>query len=138
MSDASWWYWDEIEVIASDVVMFARTFDYVFTTGGVGPTHDDVTIEAIAHGRQWRWSFTPTARMPCCSSTGPSVPCSTGEDGQCASRCSTPHGAEPAHPRPAHRLSLTFSRAFRNSSGASSIASRSAFVSCPITSAWCM
>ena len=44
---------DEIEVIASDVVMFARVFNYVFTTGGVGPTHDDVTIEAIAHGLQW-------------------------------------------------------------------------------------
>ena len=43
---------DEIAVIAADVATFARTFDYAFTTGGVGPTHDDVTIEAIAHGLQ--------------------------------------------------------------------------------------
>ena len=43
---------DDIEVIASDVLTLARTYDYVFTTGGVGPTHDDVTIEAIAHGLQ--------------------------------------------------------------------------------------
>jgi molybdenum cofactor synthesis domain-containing protein len=45
---------DEIAIIASDVVMFTQTFDYVFTTGGVGPTHDDVTIEAIAQGLQRR------------------------------------------------------------------------------------
>jgi FAD synthetase len=43
---------DEIAVIAADVATFSRSFDYVFTTGGVGPTHDDVTIEAIAQGLQ--------------------------------------------------------------------------------------
>ena len=43
---------DDIAIIASDVITFSRAFDYVFTTGGVGPTHDDVTIEAIAHGLQ--------------------------------------------------------------------------------------
>ena len=43
---------DEIAVIAADVATFSRTFDYVFTTGGVGPTHDDVTVEAIARGLQ--------------------------------------------------------------------------------------
>lgn len=43
---------DDIDVIANDVVTFAQAYDYVFTTGGVGPTHDDVTIEAIAYGLQ--------------------------------------------------------------------------------------
>jgi FAD synthetase len=43
---------DEITVIAADVATFSHTFDYVFTTGGVGPTHDDVTIEAVARGLQ--------------------------------------------------------------------------------------
>ena len=50
---------DDIAVIASDVMTFSRTFDYVFTTGGVGPTHDDVTIEAIAQGLQRRLVIHP-------------------------------------------------------------------------------
>jgi FAD synthetase len=41
---------DDVEVIAAEVAAFTRQFDYVFTTGGVGPTHDDVTIEAVARG----------------------------------------------------------------------------------------
>lgn len=41
---------DDVEVIASHVASFASDFDYVLTTGGVGPTHDDVTIAAVARG----------------------------------------------------------------------------------------
>ena len=41
---------DEIELIGREVAEFSRRFDLVFTTGGVGPTHDDVTIDGIAHG----------------------------------------------------------------------------------------
>jgi len=41
---------DVIELIGHEVAAFSRRFDFVFTTGGVGPTHDDVTIEGIAHG----------------------------------------------------------------------------------------
>jgi molybdenum cofactor synthesis domain-containing protein len=40
---------DEVEVIAAEVRAFSRAFDVVCTSGGVGPTHDDVTIEAVAH-----------------------------------------------------------------------------------------
>ena len=39
---------DELEPIAEEVAQFARAYDYVFTSGGVGPTHDDVTIEGVA------------------------------------------------------------------------------------------
>ena len=41
---------DEIELIGHEVAAFSKRFDYVFTTGGVGPTHDDVTIDGIAYG----------------------------------------------------------------------------------------
>src|SRR2546422_7935799 len=39
---------DEIEVLAREVAAFSRDHDVVFTSGGVGPTHDDVTIEGVA------------------------------------------------------------------------------------------
>ena len=41
---------DGIDLIGSEVAEFSKRFDYVFTSGGVGPTHDDVTIDGIAHG----------------------------------------------------------------------------------------
>jgi FAD synthetase len=41
---------DNIEIIGKEVAAFSDRFDYVFTSGGVGPTHDDVTIEGVAHG----------------------------------------------------------------------------------------
>ncbi len=39
---------DEIDVIAGEVNSLRATHDFLFTSGGVGPTHDDVTIEAVA------------------------------------------------------------------------------------------
>jgi molybdenum cofactor synthesis domain-containing protein len=39
---------DDPDVIASDVKSLAATHDLVFTSGGIGPTHDDVTVEGVA------------------------------------------------------------------------------------------
>ncbi len=39
---------DDIKVIGEEVLFFSKHYDYVFTCGGIGPTHDDLTIEAIS------------------------------------------------------------------------------------------
>lgn len=39
---------DDLDDIGTTVLELARRFDHVFTSGGVGPTHDDITMEAIA------------------------------------------------------------------------------------------
>ncbi len=39
---------DDIEIISASVKYLSNNFDYVFTSGGIGPTHDDKTYAAIA------------------------------------------------------------------------------------------
>src|SRR5579872_6600326 len=39
---------DEVEAIAQEVRDLSKAHDWLFTSGGVGPTHDDVTVEAVA------------------------------------------------------------------------------------------
>lgn len=41
---------DELDLIGKEAVLFSGLYDYVFTSGGVGPTHDDVTMAGIAGG----------------------------------------------------------------------------------------
>jgi molybdopterin-biosynthesis enzyme MoeA-like protein len=39
---------DEVAAIVADLDSLRHSHDWVFTSGGVGPTHDDVTLEAVA------------------------------------------------------------------------------------------
>jgi molybdenum cofactor synthesis domain-containing protein len=39
---------DDVETIGATVKLFSESFEIVFTSGGVGPTHDDVTMEGVA------------------------------------------------------------------------------------------
>jgi molybdenum cofactor synthesis domain-containing protein len=39
---------DDVTLLAGEIAELSRNFDVVFTSGGVGPTHDDVTVVAVA------------------------------------------------------------------------------------------
>jgi molybdenum cofactor synthesis domain-containing protein len=39
---------DRVEVIVETLNEVRQRFDYVLTTGGIGPTHDDITAECVA------------------------------------------------------------------------------------------
>lgn len=40
---------DDVQVIARDLRALAESHDIVLTSGGIGPTHDDVTLDAVAY-----------------------------------------------------------------------------------------
>jgi molybdenum cofactor synthesis domain-containing protein len=53
---------DDADTIVGTVNEVRRTFDYVFTTGGIGPTHDDITAQCIAEAFAVKLYLHPEAR----------------------------------------------------------------------------
>ena len=51
---------DDIALLANEVRVLSETFDVIFTSGGVGPTHDDVTVEAVARAFHVEVALDPT------------------------------------------------------------------------------
>jgi len=59
----------EVRVVADDMTAIAEAVntlrarnDYLFTTGGIGPTHDDITVDAIAKALELDVVVHPRAR----------------------------------------------------------------------------
>ena len=48
---------DVEKVIVSNIRSLAKKFNYVFTTGGIGPTHDDITAISIAKAFKIKYGY---------------------------------------------------------------------------------
>ena len=49
------------KVIVKTIREVKRKFNYVFTTGGIGPTHDDITSKSVAKAFNVKYSYHPEA-----------------------------------------------------------------------------
>ncbi len=52
---------DVEKVIIKNIRSLSKRFNYVFTTGGIGPTHDDITAKSIAKAFNLKYGFNKEA-----------------------------------------------------------------------------
>ena len=48
---------DVEKTIIKNVLVLSKKFNYVFTTGGIGPTHDDITAQSISKAFKVKYEF---------------------------------------------------------------------------------
>ena len=52
---------DDSKIIVSNIIELSKKFDYLFTSGGIGPTHDDITTDCVARAFDKKVSVRPDA-----------------------------------------------------------------------------
>ena len=48
---------DKEKIIIENVLLLSKKFNYLFTTGGIGPTHDDITAQSISKAFRLKYEF---------------------------------------------------------------------------------
>ncbi len=48
---------DVEKIIIKNIKLLSKEFNYVFTTGGIGPTHDDITAKSIAKAFKIKYGY---------------------------------------------------------------------------------
>ena len=48
---------DVEKIIIENIKLLSRKYNYVFTTGGIGPTHDDITAQSIAKAFKIKYGY---------------------------------------------------------------------------------
>ena len=48
---------DVEKIIIENVLLLSKKFNYLFTTGGIGPTHDDITAQSISKAFKLKYEF---------------------------------------------------------------------------------
>ena len=48
---------DEEKIIAKNTLRLSKKFNYVFTTGGIGPTHDDITAQSVSKAFNVKYEY---------------------------------------------------------------------------------
>ncbi len=48
---------DEEKIIVKNILILSKKFNYVFTTGGIGPTHDDITAQSISKAFKVKYEY---------------------------------------------------------------------------------
>ena len=45
------------KIIIKNILELSKKFNYVFTTGGIGPTHDDITAQSISKAFKVKYEY---------------------------------------------------------------------------------